>query len=148
MLFIHETFLVYQLETFKNCKEVKHIMIMTTAITYIFFILCDIWSTVENFFQKILSTPEKIHSPLFTHSPPIYSKSASLPFFAKIENFSGAPQQIGGWGGRTLWLILIQVSHSSKIILYFCFILCWQLKNIMIKIQPILFKYANKINEI
>ena len=28
--FIHETFLVYELETFKNCKEAKHI------------ILCDI----------------------------------------------------------------------------------------------------------
>ena len=27
-LYIHETFLVYKLGTFKNCKEVKHIMIM------------------------------------------------------------------------------------------------------------------------
>ena len=32
-------FLVYKLETFKNCKEVKHIMII--AIN--FFILYDIW---------------------------------------------------------------------------------------------------------
>ena len=25
--FIHETFLVYKLETFKNCKEAKHIIL-------------------------------------------------------------------------------------------------------------------------
>ena len=36
MLYINETFLVYKLETFKNCKEVKHIMVMITAIIYIF----------------------------------------------------------------------------------------------------------------
>ena len=29
-------FLVYKLEKFKNCKEAKHIMIMTIAIIYIF----------------------------------------------------------------------------------------------------------------
>ena len=40
--FFHEKFLIYKLETFKNCKEVKQIMIMTIAIIYIFFILCDI----------------------------------------------------------------------------------------------------------
>ena len=54
MLFIHEKFLVYKLETFENCKEVKHIIIMIIAIIYIFLILCDIWSTVENYFHKIL----------------------------------------------------------------------------------------------
>ena len=36
MLFIHETVLVYKLETFTNCKEVKHIMIMIIVIIYIF----------------------------------------------------------------------------------------------------------------
>ena len=36
VLFIHETFLVYKMETFTNCKEVKHIMIMVIAIIYIF----------------------------------------------------------------------------------------------------------------
>ena len=41
-------YLVYRLETFKNRKEAKHIMIMTIAIIYIFFILCDIWLTGEN----------------------------------------------------------------------------------------------------
>ena len=36
VIFIHETFLVYKLETFKNCQEVKYIMIMIIAIIYIF----------------------------------------------------------------------------------------------------------------
>ena len=41
-------------------------MIMIIAVIYIFFILCHIWSIVENYFQKILSPPplEKSHSPL------------------------------------------------------------------------------------
>ena len=39
MLYINETFLVYKLETFKNCKEVKHIMIVVIAIAYNFFYL-------------------------------------------------------------------------------------------------------------
>ena len=79
MPYIHETFLVYKLKTFKTCKDVWHIIIiMIIAIIYIFFILCDIWSTVENYFQKILRSPWKNHSPLFTHSTPKNSKSASL----------------------------------------------------------------------
>ena len=32
MLFIHETFLVYKLETFKRCRGLKHIMITIIAI--------------------------------------------------------------------------------------------------------------------
>ena len=32
-------------------------MIMIIAMIYSFFILCDIWSTIENYFQKILSLP-------------------------------------------------------------------------------------------
>ena len=31
VLFIHETFFVYKLETLTDCKEVKHIMIMIIA---------------------------------------------------------------------------------------------------------------------
>ena len=42
VVFIHGTFLVYKLETFTNCLDVKHIMIMIIAIIYIFFILLDI----------------------------------------------------------------------------------------------------------
>ena len=36
VLLTHEMFLVYELETFTNCKEVKHIMVMIIAIIYIF----------------------------------------------------------------------------------------------------------------
>ena len=58
-------------------------MIMIIAIILIFFILCDIWSTVENYFQKIHNT----HTP-----PPAPSLKKSIspflvPPFAKIENF-------------------------------------------------------------
>ena len=67
VLFIHETFLVYKLETSRNCKEVKHIMILIIAIIYIFFIWCDISYIVVNYFQKILRPPGKIHTPRFTH---------------------------------------------------------------------------------
>ena len=34
VLFIHEMFLVYKLETFTNCKEVKHVMVMIIAIIF------------------------------------------------------------------------------------------------------------------
>ena len=36
MLYIHKTSLIYKLETFENCKEVKHIIIIITAIIYIY----------------------------------------------------------------------------------------------------------------
>ena len=42
MRYIHEMFLLHELETFKNCKEEKHIMITIIALIYIFFILCNI----------------------------------------------------------------------------------------------------------
>ena len=44
---LYEQHLIEKLEKFKNCKEVKH-MIMIVAVIYIFLILCDIWSAVEN----------------------------------------------------------------------------------------------------
>ena len=92
VLFIHETFLVYKLETFTNCKEVKHIMIMIIAIIHFFFLLWDIGSTVENYYQKILNPyPWKDPAPFLLNPPrpTKNSKSASLLLFANIENFSG-----------------------------------------------------------
>ena len=38
VFYIHETLLVYNLEIFKNCKEVEHIMIMIIAIICIFYV--------------------------------------------------------------------------------------------------------------
>ena len=70
MLFIHETLLVYKLETFKNCKEAKHIMIMIPAIIY----PLPFWKNL-----------------LFIDYPRENSKSASPPLLADVENFSASP---------------------------------------------------------
>ena len=92
--------LAYKLETF--CKEVKHIMIMIIAIICIFFIfsylfiLCDIWSTVENYFQKILRSPRKNPLPLFYSLPPKNSKIGSPLFLATLKIFEPPPAE--RWG--------------------------------------------------
>ena len=69
--FIYKKFLVYnKLEIFKNCKEVKHI-IMIVAIIYFFFLsyMIYIWSQLKITFRKS-SAPLKKSTPpcLFTHS--------------------------------------------------------------------------------
>ena len=77
---------LFKLETFKSCKEVKQIMIMIIAIICIFYIM---WY-LKNSWKLLSENPhlEKIHWPLFTHSPlPKYWKIASPPFFANIEKF-------------------------------------------------------------
>ena len=76
-------------------------MIMAIAIIYIFFILCDISSLVENYFQKILSPPQKFQFPLFTHSPP---KCRSPPFCSAPLLQKGV--------GRTLCLYKIRVLQT------------------------------------
>ena len=78
------------LGTFKNCKEVKQTTIMIIAIIYIFFILRDIWSKVENYFLKIVRPPlEKIHSPLKIQ------KVQGPVLFVKVENFPGTSAEGG-----------------------------------------------------
>ena len=95
MPYIHETFLVYKLKTFKTCKDVWHIIIiMIIAIIYIFFILCDIWSTVENYFQKILSlTLQKSTPPSLITLPRKNSKSASPSFLPRLKIVQLSPLQ-------------------------------------------------------
>ena len=106
VLFIHETFLGYNSETFAKCKEVKQIMIMIITIIYIFFILWDIWSTVEKNAQSplwknlpypfLLTPPLKIHaSPTFLptlklfpassaeRGPPLFGGGRNYAFFSK-----------------------------------------------------------------
>ena len=90
MLFINEKFLVYKLETFKNCKEVKHIMIMIIAIIYIFLSYVIFDQQLKITFRKSSGPPEKIHSPLKIQIVQV------LPLFANIENFSGPPAERGG----------------------------------------------------
>ena len=98
-LYIHETFLVYKLETFKNCKEVKHIMIMIIAIIYIFLSYVIFDQQLKITFRKSSAPPWK--NPL----PPLYSlltpsqkisKSASPRLFANVEKFSGHSAERAG----------------------------------------------------
>ena len=84
MLFIHETFVVYKLETFKKCKEVKHIVITIIAITYIFNLMwyfISSWNLLSENLQDPLSLP-------LTKSTHPFLKSHH---FTNIENFSGPP---------------------------------------------------------
>ena len=64
VLFIHETFFVYKLETLTDCKEVKHIMIMIIAPPPL---------------------PPIKNPPLFTHSP---TKNLCMsPYFCQYWKF-------------------------------------------------------------
>ena len=66
-------------------------MIMIIAIIYIFFILRDIWSKVENYFLQIVRPRplEKIHYPLKIQ------KLQGPVLFANIENFPGTSAEGG-----------------------------------------------------
>ena len=98
VFFIHGKFLVYKLETFKNCKKVKYIMIIVMIYIFLSYVIYNhIW-TVENYCQKILRLQWKIHS------PPKNSKSASPPFLPGLKIFQVPPplQKGGGGGGDTV----------------------------------------------
>ena len=84
MLYTHETFLVYTMETFKNSKEVKHIMIMIIVLIYFFLSYVIFDQQLKITFRKSSAPPpppEKIHSPLKIQ------KVQVSPVFANIENF-------------------------------------------------------------
>ena len=101
MLFIHESFLVYKLDTFKNCKEVKHIIIMIIVIIHIFLSYVMFDQQLQITFKKSSGPTEKIHLPLVTHSSlKINSKNASPSLFANIKNFSHPPPLAERWGGH------------------------------------------------
>ena len=70
VLFIHEKFLVYKLETFTNWKDVKHIMIMIIAISYIFLSYEIFDQQLKITFRKSSPPPHRKNPPptLFTHS--------------------------------------------------------------------------------
>ena len=74
-------------------------MIMTTAIIYFFFILCDILCDILflSYSWKLLSENLQPLPPPWKNSlPPKNSKTASPPLLAKIEKFSGPPAERGG----------------------------------------------------
>ena len=90
-------FLVYELETSRNCKEVKHILIMIIAIIYIF-------SSDVIFDQQLKITFTKSSAPPWKNPPP--SKNSEIaspaPFLPKLKIFRTLLQK---WR-RTLWLCL------------------------------------------
>ena len=64
----------------------------------VFFIFCDIWWTVENYFQKILSPPPPPPSwknPLspFYSLPPLKIQKVQVPLFLKTLNIFQLPLQ-------------------------------------------------------
>ena len=78
-----------------------------------FFIFCDIWSTVENYFQKILSPlPLKKSLPPFfslPSPPPKKIKKCKSPLFANIENFSGPPCREQGFSMTAFITMMLSV---------------------------------------
>ena len=88
-------FLVYKLQTSKNCKKVKHTMIMILGIIYIFLLYVIFHQQLKITFRKSSATPpslKKIHSPIFTHSFPKNLKSVSPPpFLPTLKFFNPLP---------------------------------------------------------
>ena len=95
LLFFHKMFLFYKLETFTNCKEVKHIMVMIISIIYILLS------------YEIFGPP----SLFFHNSATKNSKSASPPLSVNIESFSGpfCRKQGGAWGMEDTMLSLVRM---------------------------------------
>ena len=94
MFFIHGKFLVYKLETFKNCKEVKYIMIIVIIYIFLSYVIYNhIW-TVENYCQKILRLPIKKSTPSFSSLPPLKILSASPPFLPVLKIFQGGKDTV------------------------------------------------------
>ena len=70
-------------------------MIMIIAVIFIFLS----YVMFDQQLKILRSPPEKIHSPLFTHSPPKNSKSESPSFLPTLKTF----QALSRKGERTLW---------------------------------------------
>ena len=65
-------------------------------------------------FRKSSGPPEKVHPPLFTHSPRKIQKVQVPPFLPTLKIFQPPPLQKGGGGGH-LWLYHIQnPRHHQK----------------------------------
>ena len=73
--------LVYKLKIFKNCKELKHIMIMITAIIYIFYLM----QHLINSWKLLPENPQPPWKNL--PPPPLKIQKVQAPLFANIENF-------------------------------------------------------------
>ena len=101
----------YKLETFKNCKEVQHVMIMIIAIIYIFWSHMIFDQQLKITFRKLLSalSPWKKLLPSFFLTPPPLKTRKLLvpppPFFCQNwKIFRPTPLQKRG-GGRILCFV-------------------------------------------
>ena len=77
--------LVYKMETFKNCKEVKHIMIMITDYDFLSYAISD--QQLKITFRKSSSPPEKI----FLLTPPLKIQKVQVPPFLLTLTIFQAP---------------------------------------------------------
>ena len=88
-LITHETFLAYKFETLKNCKKLKHIMIMNIPLIYIFssYVIFDqqlkITLISKPFSWKTLSLPPplKKYTPPFLLTTPLKIQKVQVPPF-------------------------------------------------------------------
>ena len=111
MLYTHETFLVYTMETFKNSKEVKHIMIMIIVLIYFFLSYVIFDQQLKITFRKSSAPPSPSWKNPF---PSKNSKSASLPRFCqhwKFLNFKS--KQKKGFYKETSSELIKQSSWAS-----------------------------------
>ena len=90
-------FLIYKLETFKNCKEVKHIMIMITDYDILSYVIFD--QQLKITFRKSsapLPPPRKNPLPPFYSLPPsLKIQKVQVPLFLLTLKIFQAPVQKG-----------------------------------------------------
>ena len=110
--------LFYKLQTFKNCKEVKHIILITATIYFFFYLmwyLINSWKLISENLQPL--PPEKILSP-FLLPPPKNSEGTSPPFLPKL--IFQAPHLQKGRGVHCAYIISFldnRISVMSVILL-------------------------------
>ena len=113
MLFIHGTYSVYKLETFKKCKEVKHIMISIIAIIYIFSSYVVFHQQLKITFRKSSGPHWQNPLPHFYSISPKNSKSAGFPILTTSTIFQDLLQK--GKKGRQNTRFHRSVLHKTKI---------------------------------
>ena len=116
MLFIHETYSVYKLETFKKCKEVKRIMISIIAIIYIFSSYVVFHQQLKITFRKSSGPHWQNPLPHFYSISPKNSKSAGFPILTTLTIFQDLLQK--GKKGRKNTRFHRSVLHKTKIDLF------------------------------
>ena len=79
--FLFMKVLVYKLEKFKNCKEVKQIMIMIIAILYIILSYVIFDQQLKITFRKFSAPPLKKPNTPFLFTPPPKIQKVQVPLF-------------------------------------------------------------------